>query len=305
MTAGLWTVMVAAIGALVGFGVVAIVHGLRAPVPPLARGLALLDTTRREPAEQSRTDASTTSRIDRLGAWLAAHPLTPIPTSQRRALAARNITVAEFMTEKAVHTAIGAVVPSVVAGCIGLLAGWMPFVPLGVALAGAVVGWFVPDLGLRRRAPQVRSDMAEALYTYFDLVTLERLANMSATQSLATAASVSDAPLFLHLRAALDRARLEQRPPYAELRALAARLELPELDDIADVMQMEESGASLTGALRARVAELRDAHLSAQKIAAAKVSEQMTVFMVVPSMVFALVFLIPPLLRLTGSGGTP
>lgn len=303
MTSAAWTLLVAAVGALVGVGAVALARGLRAPVASLDRSLALLDTRRSSPSAPVLPDEVSTTL--RLGSWLAGHPLVPMPPAQVRALEARNIPVADFMAEKVVYALIGAVMPGVVAGCLGFLAGWTPIVPVGVALAGVGLGWFVPDISLRRRAPALRSDMAESLYTYFDLVTLERLANMSAPQALASAASASDAPLFLHLRAALDRARLEQRPPYGELRALGARLELPELSDIADVMQMEESGASLTGALRARVRELRDAHLSAQKVAAAKVSEQMTVFMAVPSMVFALIFLVPPLLRLTGAGGTP
>lgn len=47
--------------------------------------------------------------------------------------------------------------------------------------------------------------------------------------------------------------------------------------------------------------ELRDAHLTQAKIDAAAVSERMTVLMVVPSLIFGLVFLIPPLLRLLSS----
>lgn len=305
MTTVALTLLVAATGASLALGMVALLRGLNAPVLPLGQGLALLETGRAAPQGQDLPATAMTSGTGRLGAWLAAHPLAPLPASQRRALEARNIPVADFMAEKAVYAVIGAVAPGVIAGCLGFLVGWTPVVPIAVAALGTLLGWFVPDIGLRRRAPALRADMAESLYTYFDLVTLERLANLSAPQALASAASASDAPLFLHLRAALDRARLEQRPPYAELRALGVRLQLPELSDIADVMQMEESGASLTGALRARVRELRDAHLSAQRIAATKVSEQMTVFMVVPSMVFALIFLVPPLLRLTGAGGPP
>ncbi|MEA5153286.1 hypothetical protein [Raineyella sp.] len=316
MTAPAWILIVAVLGACVGLGAVVVARGLRPPIPSLKAGLALLDTgpaaAGTDPTGVGPTSgagvvagADRGSRLDRLGRWLAAHPLTPLSAAQRRALDARGVPVAEFMAEKVAYALIGAVTPGVVAGCVGFLAGWTPLVPIGVAAAGAVVGWFLPDLTLRRRAPAARQDLAEALFTFFDLVTLERLANRSATQSLAAAAAVSDAPLFVQIRAALDRARLEQRPPYAHLRALGAHLDLPELADIADVMQMEESGASLTGALRARVRELRDAHLSSQKIAATKVSEQMTVFMVVPSMVFALVFLVPPLLRLTGDGGAP
>ncbi|QGF23330.1 type II secretion system F family protein [Raineyella fluvialis] len=306
MMAPAWILLVALLGAIAGLGCVALALGSRPPVPPLKRGLALLDTSPTLAADQGPDPSSTmASRADRVGRWLAAHPPVPLTAGQRRALDARGVAVAEFMTEKAAYAAIGALTPGVMAGCIGFLAGWGVWVPVGVALAGAVLGWFLPDLTLHRRAPADRVDMAEALFTFFDLVTLERLANRSATQSLTAAADASEAPLFVQIRAALERARLEQRPPYGQLRALATRLDLPELADIADVMQLEESGASLTGALRARVREIRDAHLTAQKIAATKVSEQMTVFMVIPSMVFALVFLVPPLLRLTGDGGTP
>jgi hypothetical protein len=86
--------------------------------------------------------------------------------------------------------------------------------------------------------------------------------------------------------------------PYDELKAEARRLDLPALSDLADVMRLDESGASLAGTLRARVRELRDAHLTDLKIAASDVSERMTVFMVIPSLVFGLVFLLPPILRL-------
>jgi hypothetical protein len=82
------------------------------------------------------------------------------------------------------------------------------------------------------------------------------------------------------------------------LKQLAAELKLPALADIADVMSLDESGASLASALQARVKELRDAHLTDAKVTAAAISERMTFFMVVPALVFAGFFLVPPMLRL-------
>lgn len=46
---------------------------------------------------------------------------------------------------------------------------------------------------------------------------------------------------------------------------------------------------------------MRDAHLTAAKIEASAASERMTFLMVIPSLVFALLFLIPPLLRILSS----
>ena len=54
--------------------------------------------------------------------------------------------------------------------------------------------------------------------------------------------------------------------------------------------------------LRARVADMRDAHLTREKVAAQRVSESMTVWMVVPVLVFGLVLLTPAMLTLAGVG---
>jgi len=182
-----------------------------------------------------------------------------------------------------------------------VLSGWAGVeLPAAVGLVAALVGFFVPDILLRRAEHELNADATEALLTYFDLVTLERLANQSGSQSLRSAAAISDVTVFATIRDALERARLEQRAPYAELRRLGAELELPALVDAADVMALDEAGAALSDTLRARVRELRDAHLTRTKIAAAAVSERMALFMVIPSLVFGLFFLVPPILRLLG-----
>jgi len=133
---------------------------------------------------------------------------------------------------------------------------------------------------------------------YIDLVTLERLTNASATQALHNAAALSDVPLFVQIRTALERARLEQQSPYAELRRLSDELKLPELADIADVMQLDETGAALSGTLRARVRELRDAHLTREQIKASAAAEGMTIYMTLPALIFGLIFLVAAMLRI-------
>jgi Flp pilus assembly protein TadB len=173
-----------------------------------------------------------------------------------------------------------------------------PAVPAVAAVVGSVVGYFVPDLMLRGKAKGARTDAGDALLTYIDLVTLERLANASATQALYNAANLSEIPLFTQIRAALERARLEQQAPYAELRKLAVQLDIPQLADVADVMQLDETGAALSGALRARVRELRDAHLTRAQNEANAVSEGMTIYMSIPALIFGLIFMAPPLMRI-------
>lgn len=298
MTGQLLSGLVIATGMLLLGGGTAVAYGLTRPQPRLADGLAVLDGTEGHRVTGPAPVATTSS--ERAGLWLYRHTPVPLLASQRRMLELRNKSVAEFFADKLVLALLGLVVPGLLGGMFLPLLGFPAAVPVLASLVGLVLGYFLPDLLLRRGGGQAQNDAQEALFTYFDLVTLERLANLSGPQSLDAAARTSNNPLFLAIRTALLRARMEQQPPYAELRALAERLRLPQLADIADVMQLEEAGAAVSETLRARVRELRDAHLTAARIAAHGVSERMTVFMAVPAMVFGLIFLVPPLLRLVG-----
>ncbi|HET8915926.1 MAG TPA: hypothetical protein VFM91_09490 [Propionibacteriaceae bacterium] len=246
----------------------------------------------------SRDIGPVDSRSERLGALI--YRAVPIPLSGRlqRALRLQDKSIAEFYADKAVMAIIGAVLPGL-AGCAFVyLTGHLSPIPAIAVVVGAVCGFFVPDLLLRRKAQNVWVGATEALLVYIDLVTLERLTNASATQALHNAAALSDVPLFVHIRTALERAQLEQQSPYAELRRLSDQLKLPELADIADVMQLDETGAALSGTLRARVRELRDAHLTREQIKASAAAEGMTIYMTLPAVIFGLIFLVAAMLRI-------
>ena len=280
-------------GLLLGLGVALIALAFRPQHVRLADALgALADLT-------PEVDASAPVEPgEGLGTWLLRRrPIVASPTLLRR-LHLRDRTLARHYSLKLTGAFIGFAVPLVLGAVAWVVLADPPVVPAVLSLIGAAVGFVVPDLLLRQAAADVSSDATEALLTFFDLVTLERMANQSATQSLRAAASLSDVAIFATIRSALERARLQQRPPYAELKEVGRHLELPALVDLADVMRLDETGASLAATLRARVKELRDAHLTQAKITASAVSERMTVFMVIPSLVFGLIFLVPPLLRL-------
>lgn len=238
----------------------------------------------------------------RLGARVASQLRLGFSDRTRRTLALQGRTIGDFVTQKMLLAAVGLVTPVLLVSVLQGFGHALAPVPLGLSLAAGLFGWFHPDLELRRVRQAVSADAAEALFTFFDLVTLERLANRSSSQALASAAQMSENPLFLRLRSTLELARLEQRPPWQHLRRLADELEMPEIGDIADVMRLDEQGAALAGALRARVAELRDAQLLRERTAAHQVSERMTLWMTVPTMIFGLLFLAPPLLKIAGLG---
>jgi tight adherence protein C len=281
-------------GGLLGFGLWAFVGVLVPTAPRLADALDLLD------GRLASAPATRGNGIERIGSWFRWRLRRPVTADTVRRLRMAGRSVDRHYAYKVLWAFAGLLVPPLL-GLALVLSGVTGFeVPAAIGVVAAFVGFFLPDIVLRRSEREVNADATEALLTYFDLVTLERLANSSGSQALRSAAAVSDVTVFATIRDALERARLEQRAPFTELHRLGVELELPALVDAADVMSLDEAGAALSDALRARVRELRDAHLTQAKIAAASVSERMALFMVIPSLVFGLFFLVPPILRLVG-----
>ncbi|MFT4224987.1 hypothetical protein [Micropruina sp.] len=287
---GLWVAI--ASGVLLAVGLWALVGYFVPTHPRLADTLSVLD------GRAAVQPSAPVGGRDRLGAWVRRRMPGRIDDRIGRQLQLRGIGLDRFYTYKALVAMAGFALPTLVGAALLLTTGDSMALPLVVAVLLGVVGFFLPDIVIGRRAVATASDATEALLTFMDLVTLERLANSSATQSLHAAAAVSDQAVFVAIRDSLQRSRLEQRAPFTELKRLGEQLELPALCDVADVMKLDDSGASLSDALRARVKELRDAHLTKAKVEASAVSERMTFLMVIPSLIFGLLFLIPPLLRL-------
>lgn len=280
-------------GMLIGLGLVVGATTFRPQYARLDDAIAALD------GEGAESEAPTEPAAgERLGAWWLRRRRVVLTPATSRSLRLKGRSLARHYSIKMVGLLVGLLLPTLVWLVASLLGRSDPGLPLAVALLGAAGGFVLPDILLRSQVRVLGEDATEALLTYFDLVTLERMANQSATQALQTAAALSQNSVFVHIRAALERARLQQRVPYVELKSVGADLELPALVDLADVMRLDESGAALASTLRARVKELRDAHLTALKVSANRVSERMTVFMVIPSLVFGLILLAPPILKL-------
>ena len=277
-------------GMLVLSGLVAVVAALAPAAPGLQPALDRLGGDH-GPADRHRIEAAAGSTSERLGAFVYRQSPVPLTPRQRQLLRLQDKPIAEFYADKIVMAVVGAIVPALVGFGWGLVTGHPSWWPAGLALIGLVLGFFLPDLLLRRSGRASQSRAVESLLVFIDLVTLERLANASATEALQSAAALSDVPLFVQIRTALERARLEQQSPYGELRRLADELELPELKDVADIMQLDESGAALSGTLRARVKELRNAHLTREQIAAGAAAEGMTIYMTIPALIFGMIFL--------------
>jgi len=242
------------------------------------------------------------SRIERLSALAYRRLRLPLSSATERLLALRGRSISDFFAEKLIWAFVGLAVPLLFTAANLAFGLGLGAAPAALSLVGLLAGYFWPDLALRRSQQGVHRDAEAAMSVFFDLVILERLGNASATQALTRAAALSDVPLFTRIGGALEHARLQQRPPWEELHKLSDELELPELGDIADVLSLDEQGAALAGALRARVTELRQAHLTKERILAQADAEGMTIWMVVPVLVFVLLMIGAPLLSIvTGS----
>jgi len=284
-------------GGFAAAGLMVVVIGLWPQPPRLKTALArwVDKTNDAQDSDQATRLAADAGRLERLAIQAFQRWHLPLSQETDRLLAIEGRSIGDFMVAKLTLALAGLLTPTFVLGLawiLGLIGSpW----PVGFSLVVALAGFFWPDISLRRLAETRSQEGAEAVSCYFDLVTLLRLGNASAVQALRLAADFSEAPVFVHLRETLERAQLQQRPPWNELHRLSERLKLPELADLADIMVLDEQGAALADALKARVRELRKAHLAKAKTLAQKESEAMTIWMVVPVLVFALAFLIPPL----------
>lgn len=206
----------------------------------------------------------------------------------------RGMSVAYFYGLRLLYASVGFVLPGLVAAAFfGGLA-----IPLGLSLIGAILGWLWPLISSRRAAQTTDAAMNESILVFIDLVVLERLSNATAGDALRNAAAMSDQPLFQQIQIACDRADLQQENPWVELGRLAERLHLPALQDIVDIARMQDEGAALSGALRARVKDLRNEWVADQLTAANRVSTRLQLPLGMATVILSLIFVAPVTLNL-------
>lgn len=284
--------LMTACGMAVGLGVFLAVRGSLTPATRLDDALGYLE--RRFPLTSPPAEPG----LEGWGERLQRRLRLPLTAQQQRLLLHQGRSVGDFFVEKAVWTLGGALLPLLWGVATSALGQGSGLSPLVFSLVGMLVGYFVADMRLRSGANQFKRRTSDAIHTFFDLVVLERLANSSAAQAAANAAQMSDAPLFRRIATGIERSRMEQTQPWAELRQIAQEWDCPELGDFADVMELEDQGTALADVLRARVKEQRDAHLARQRTEAQEASEAMTIWMTIPTMLLGVALLTPALLGL-------
>jgi hypothetical protein len=247
-------------------------------------------------------DAERPSLVDRIGVWALRNlPGDAWAHTPRKDLAILQISETRFYGEKVVWALLGLAMPPLLATFFSLLGLPLPFaIPTFGSLALAALFWFMPNYNAVDDAKQARIEFNRALGAYLELVALERRSGASGQQALAAAAEVGDSWVFKRIERELRRARYMTRAPWDSLHALSEELGVPELDDVADIMQQSgQDGAQIYNSLRARAGALRSAMLSAEVSKANAASERMYIPASLLGVVFMAILVAPAMLRLT------
>jgi Flp pilus assembly protein TadB len=154
-----------------------------------------------------------------------------------------------------------------------------PALATAIAMAGALVGFVLPDVRLRARAKGRRAAFRHALSAYLDLVTIIMSGGGGLLTALQTAADSGDGWAFAEIRASLDRARLSNRTPWSQLGVLGDRFDITELRDLVSTAELAGSEGSRVTDSVATKAEVLRARLQAE---VEQTSESLTEQMLLP-----------------------
>ena len=300
--------LVAGLG--MGLGICLVVLGLRPAPAGLAARLHQLDQPHlgsTTTARLSRASAAPESSLDTVRRWLG---LRTAGSAQRTGLngltgdidadLAVTATPAELHAgTKALSALVGLVAPALLGIGLNMAGLGLPLlVPIWVALSGALVGYLLPDLRLRKQAADARRVFRASVGAYLDLVAMRMASGSGLAEALHDAARIGTGPAFAQIRGALADARTDGLTPAQALGRLGDQLQLPDLVDTSTRLRLvDASGAQAQASLRAQAASLRDRELADAQGRANEQSQSMLVAQVVLGFGFVLFLGYPAVVR--------
>lgn len=172
--------------------------------------------------------------------------------------------------------------------------GW--FVPVGVALIGAVLGPLVLHASTVDRATRVRADMRYQVSAYLDVVTMLLAGNTGYEGALEQAAHAGDGRLFAELRRRMREAGARGTSLTEALRQTGADLGLDELEQIASTAALSAAeGAPVARTLAAKCATLRSALATEHETEARLRTSKLTTPIVGMALIFMALVIYPAL----------
>ena len=312
------------VGAVLGLGVFAVIRALapgqRSPVSAVARIDALRARGRfgggygGGPSSAGAALAAgdhRSSRLDQLqersGQWLAEVYLRRgwVQRSLRADLALLDRTWESFLANKLMMAALGLLFgPLLFAMLWAVGIAENLFVPVWLALACAVLFFFLPDLEVRRDAGAKRQAFRRVVGTYLDLVSMSLAGGRGLPEALKAASEVSDGWALRRIRTALADARITGISQWQALGRLGVELGVEELTDLGNSLALvADDGAKVRESLGARAETMRSREMAEIEGEAGEKSQSMLVAQLLLCAGFLIFLLYPAAIRVFGGFG--
>jgi tight adherence protein C len=304
VTSGVYLIEAVFAGCLAGLGLYVLVVALRKKETTISGELARIDAAATGPR---KLELPTSEKLDGLRA-LVGKRLVDVTIERGWTLTRQDLVVLDrslegFLASKVAGALIGLIAPPLAVTIILLPAGIASVqLPLIVGLAGAFVGFFIPDLSLRSTAEERRRDFRHHVGSFLDLVSMNLAGGRGVPEALKSAAEVGYGWAIARIRDTLAFARLQGLTPWAALGQLGEDMGVDELRDLSAALTLvAEDGAKVRQSLSARAASLRRKELADMEGKAGEKSQSMLVAQLVLCFGFMLFLAFPAVIRIFGS----
>ena len=242
-------------GALFAFGILVLLQGAFPSKPDLRRRLAAFND------HELAGSFTGNSLIESLA-------VTLLETVKGEDMAAM-LSDLEVTDTPLAHIALEKVKAGAGAGALAAFAGVLfgfvsgPLVLFIVAVIGAVVGYVLPDMELKKKAEARRIEFTRALTAFVTLLGSSISGGGGINTAMADAAAMGDGWVFVKLRNALDEAKLTGISPWLAFEQLGRELRVVALIELAGSLTLAgASGARVTETLHSRAESSRDKEIS-------------------------------------------
>ena len=277
-------------------GLLLCVDGWRQPHPPLERVIAHL--RRQGPIGTSRElgPLAIVQHFRAGGRRLASIAPRLFPSSIELRRVERSLDA--HLGVVACSALVGALGPMAVLGVLqafGVVSLGV-FIPLGLALAGLVVGPLVVHAAVVDRAREVETDLRFQLSAYLDVVTMLLAGNSGHEGALEQAARAGDGRLFVELRRRMREVGATGKSLVEALSTTADELGLVELQQVAATTALSSAeGAPVARTLAAKCSTLRSTLATEQESEARLRTSRLTAPIVGMALIFMALVIYPAL----------
>ena len=207
--------------------------------------------------------------------------------------------------DKLIAALAGLLMPNLVAVALTTMGLALPIGLIAIlSIATMAVGFVMPDYVLRDEAEKRRRAFRHALSSYLDLVNVLLAGGAGIETALYAAADAGDGWGYQTIRGELRRARLTGRSPWDTFAALADRLGINELAELAASVSLAGShGARIRASLAAKADTLRGHQIAETEAAAEAATERMTVPVAVLLFGFLIFIAYPAIAQITSVSG--